>query len=189
MIRRKDTAHSEASIFCDWNVNAGRGGIQRLLLLYRLCQHLRTRGGLVALFGRFAGRFYTLVAHVVFGIDLPVQTQVGPRLAIHHGVGLVVNARSIVGADVTLRHNTTLGGRYDRTDCPTLEGGVDVGPHSVILGAIVIGAGARIGAGSVVLSDVPPGTTVAGNPAHLISGGVPDGREHASVVIQGGDAQ
>jgi serine acetyltransferase len=156
------------AILCDWRANAGRGGIQCLLALFRLSQQLRRRRRPIGWIGRIVGRLYTAVAHIGYGIDLPLQTAVGPGLVIHHGVGLVVNARTRIGCGVTLRHNTTLGSRHGDDDCPTLESGVDVGPHCVILGAITLAEGARIGAGSVVLTDVPAHATAVGNPARVI---------------------
>ena len=113
---------------------------------------------------------YRVVALSFFGVDLPVSTVVGPALSIHHGMGLVVNRSVRIGSGVTLRHNTTLGGRRDDDDCPVLGSGVDVGPHSVVLGAVDIGEGAVIGAASVVLHDVPARATVAGNPARVLDG-------------------
>jgi serine acetyltransferase len=111
---------------------------------------------------------YRAVALGVFSIDLPASTSVGPALTIHHGMGLVVNRATRIGEHVTLRHNTTLGSRRGDTDCPLVGPFVDIGPQSVVLGAIEIGAGAVVGAGSVVLHDVPPAATVAGNPARVL---------------------
>ena len=154
----------------DWTANRGRPGIQLVLVLFRLAQLARGNGGALR---RLAGApvllFYRVVALRLFSIDLPVSTAVGPGLAIHHGMGLVVNRATRIGERVTLRHNTTLGARRGDEDCPVLGPGVDVGPHSVVLGALDVGAGAVIGAGSVVLSDVPPATSVAGNPARVLN--------------------
>lgn len=102
------------------------------------------------------------------GIDIPTSTTIGENLVIYHGVGLVVNADTVVGNNVTLRHNTTLGEKVPGQGAPVLGDNVDVGPHVVILGKITIGEGAVIGAGSVVISAVPPRVVVAGNPARII---------------------
>jgi serine acetyltransferase len=101
---------------------------------------------------------------------LPGGTEVGQRLSIHHGFGLVVSRHAKLGDDVTLRHGTTLGSRRSSTDCPTVGNGVDIGANSTILGAIHLGSHSIIGAGSVVLNDVPSGSTAAGNPARVING-------------------
>ena len=153
----------------DWAANRGRPGIQLVLVLFRLAQ--RARGGgnrFRRLPAALPMLLYRLVALRLFGIDLPVSTTVGRGLAIHHGMGLVVNRTTRIGDCVTLRHNTTLGSRRTDEDSPVLASHVDVGPHSVLLGAISVGEGALIGAGSVVLHDVPPATSVAGNPARVL---------------------
>jgi serine acetyltransferase len=152
----------------DWSANRGRPGIQLVLVLFRLAQEARGGGGPRRLLAAPLILLYRLVALRLFGIDLPVSTAVGRGLAIHHGMGLVVNRATRIGDGVTLRHSTTLGARRTDEDCPVLASHVDVGPHSVLLGAISVGRGALIGAGSVVLRDVPAATSVAGNPARVL---------------------
>ena len=153
----------------DWAANSGRPGIQVVLLFFRLAQAARGQGtGLRRLAAAPVLLLYRVVALSLFGIDIPAATAVGPGLAIHHGMGLVVNRFVRIGPSVTLRHNTTLGGRTGDDDCPVLGSHVDVGPHSVVLGAIDVGDRAVIGAASVVLSDVPASATVAGNPARVL---------------------
>lgn len=116
-------------------------------------------------------RLYQVVVEWLMGIELPPETSVGPGLAIQHGVGLVVNADTIIGANCTLRHGVTIGnkagpGRSD--DCPVLGDGVDVGAHAVILGPVTVEDGATIGAASVVIRDVAASTVVVGNPARVV---------------------
>lgn len=152
-------------VMSDWSVNTGRRRIQFLLVLFRIAQ--RTSDYPAAVRKLFSG-LYRLVALNFFSIDIPVATHVGPRLRIHHGFGLVVNSASRIGADVELRHATTIGSRITSSDCPQIGDGVSVGPQTTILGAIMIGAGVRVGAGSVVLHDVEPGKTVAGSPARVL---------------------
>jgi len=160
---------SRTSVFQDWTANRGRPGIQVVLVLLRTAQLARGAGGAVRkLLSAPVLLLYRIVALRLFAIDIPVSTQVGPGLAIHHGMGLVVNRATRIGDSVTLRHNTTLGARRTDDDCPVLGSGVDVGPNSVLLGPIEIGAHARIGAGSVLLRDVPPAATAAGNPARVL---------------------
>jgi serine acetyltransferase len=153
----------------DWAANRGRPGIQVVLLLFRAAQMARGNGHRPR---RLAAApvlvLYRAVALSLFGIDLPVSTAVGPALAVHHGMGLVVNRATRIGDHVTLRHNTTLGARTGDDDCPRIGSSVDVGPHSVVLGDIEVGEGAVIGAASVVLGDVPPMASVAGNPARVL---------------------
>jgi serine O-acetyltransferase len=91
-------------------------------------------------------------------------------LFIDHGMGVVIGETAIVGDDVTLYHGVTLGGTSleKRKRHPTLGNGVVVGNTSSVLGDIVVGDNSRVGAGSVVLRDVPPNSTVVGVPAHIV---------------------
>ena len=158
-----------SGLFQDWTANRGRPGIQVLLVLFRAAQAARGEGGTLR---RLAAApvmvAYRLVALTLFSVDVPVSTAVGRGLAIHHGMGLVVNRATRIGEHVTLRHSTTLGGRRTDDDCPVIESHVDVGPNSVLLGRITVGERALIGAGSVVLHDVPAAASVAGNPARIL---------------------
>lgn len=104
--------------------------------------------------------FYRLVVEHVYGIELPATTRVGPGLRIWHGQGLVVNAASVIGANVLLRHGVTIGNMRRHDDCPVLEDDVEVGAGAVIVGAIRIGRGSVIGPNVVVTTDVPAGSTV-----------------------------
>jgi serine O-acetyltransferase len=102
----------------------------------------------------------------VWGIDLPYSTKVGRRLRIYHHGGTVLGARAI-GDDVIVRHNTTFGvlTRFDAAGQPIIGNRVDVGVGTCILGAVTIGDDAIIGANSLVIRDVPSGSTVMGVPA------------------------
>jgi putative colanic acid biosynthesis acetyltransferase WcaB len=106
------------------------------------------------------------------GIDFSWQMRVGPRLRLFHLHALVVHPDSVIGADCTLRHSTTLGTRdpsgVTTSNAPVLGDSVDVGCHVVILGPVHVGDRAAIGAGSVVLGDVPAGAVVVGNPARVV---------------------
>lgn len=107
---------------------------------------------------------YRILIEWVLGVELPAQVQAGPGLRIRHGQGLVVNTGTVLGADVMLRHNVTIGnirrGPGDTTGCPVIGDGVEFGAGAVVVGAITIGDGALIGANAVVSRDVPAGATV-----------------------------
>jgi serine acetyltransferase len=158
---------SDETVFCDWASNSGRRRIQIALLLLRIAQRARRlRSSPVARLCSFVYRQYSLT---YIGFDLPVQTEIGAGLQIHHGIGLVVNGHARLGRNVCLRHNTTIGSRYRNDDAPNIESDVQVGAHSLVLGAVTIGRAVQVGAGSVVMTSVEPGEVVAGNPAKIIS--------------------
>ncbi len=107
----------------------------------------------------------------VYGIELPYSAKVGRRVKIEHQGGIVVHGDSTIGDECTLRQGVTLGMKNtDKAfDAPTLERGVDVGAGAVILGAIVVGEGAHVGANAVVVKDVEAGATAVGVPAKIIA--------------------
>jgi serine O-acetyltransferase len=119
---------------------------------------------------RVFARFLSQVARFFTGIEIHPGAQVGRRLFIDHGMGVVVGETAIVGDDVTIYQGVTLGGtgKEKGKRHPTLRNGVFVGNNANVLGNIVVGENSRVGAGSVVLRDVPPNSTVVGVPAHLV---------------------
>jgi serine O-acetyltransferase len=124
-------------------------------------------------------RWFSQVARWLTGIEIHPGAQIGRRLFIDHGLGVVIGETAIVGDDVTLYQGVTLGGTGKERGKrhPTLLDHVVVGGGAKILGNITIGRNCRIGAGSVVLRDVPDDSTVVGVPGHVIF------REGKRVVI------
>lgn len=106
----------------------------------------------------------------VFGPDIHPAARLGAGLLLDHGAGIVIGETAIVEDDVTILQNVTLGGtgkvRGDRH--PKVRQGAMIGAGANIIGIVEIGAFSKIGAGSVVLKDVPPGCTVAGVPAQIV---------------------
>jgi serine O-acetyltransferase len=96
--------------------------------------------------------------------------QIGHRLFIDHGMGVVIGETSIVGNDVTIYQNVTLGGtgKQQGKRHPTVGNGVLIGAGARLLGNITIGENCRIGAGSVVLRNVPSNSTIVGVPGHMV---------------------
>jgi serine O-acetyltransferase len=117
-----------------------------------------------------AGRWLSQVARWLTGIEIHPGAKIGRRLFIDHGMGVVIGETTIVGDDVTLYQGVTLGGtgKEHGKRHPTIEDNVVVGGGAKILGNIVVGKNCRIGAGSVVLRNVPDNSTVVGVPGHII---------------------
>lgn len=111
----------------------------------------------------FAARFLT-------GVDIHPGARIGPGLFIDHGDGVVIGETAEIGRDVVMLHQVTLGGRGGGGGKrhPTVGDGVLLGAGAKILGAIAIGAGARVGANAVVLTEVPAGATAVGIPARVV---------------------
>jgi serine O-acetyltransferase len=119
---------------------------------------------------RLLARWLSQVARTLTGIEIHPAAQIGKRLFIDHGMGVVIGETAIVGDDVTMYQGATLGGtgKEKLKRHPTLGNGVVVGAGAKILGNIRVGNDCRIGAGSVVLRDVPDGSTVVGVPGHIV---------------------
>ncbi len=134
------------------------------ILIYRLAHRL-WRGG-----WRYPARLLAFLARLVSNVDIHPGAVIGPRFFIDHGACVVIGETAEIGADVTLYHGVTLGGTSWRKGKrhPTLGDGVLVGAGAKILGPISIGAGARVGANSVVVQDVPHGCTVVGIPGKVV---------------------
>ncbi|MDX6655328.1 MAG: serine O-acetyltransferase [Solirubrobacteraceae bacterium] len=124
-------------------------------------------------------RTLALVTRALTGIEIHPAAQVGEGLFIDHGVGVVIGETAQIGENVTLYQGVTLGGTGFATGKrhPTVQDNVTIGSGAKLLGPITIGHGAKIGANSVVIHDVPPNSTVVGNPGHpvRIDGKRPEG--------------
>ncbi|HXP96232.1 MAG TPA: serine O-acetyltransferase [Telmatospirillum sp.] len=116
------------------------------------------------------GRILSHLGKFLSGIEIHPGAEIGERLFIDHGTGVVIGETAVVGDDVTLYQGVTLGGTslHKGKRHPTLGDGVIVGSGAQVLGPISIGDGARIGANAVVLTDVPAGVTMVGIPARMV---------------------
>ena len=119
---------------------------------------------------RLFARLNSQFARWLTGIEIHPAAEVGRRLFIDHGMGVVIGETAIVGDDVTLYQGVTLGGtgKEQGKRHPTIRSGVVIGGGAKVLGNITIGENCRIGAGSVVLRDVPDNSTVVGVPGHIV---------------------
>ena len=119
---------------------------------------------------RVLARWASQVARWLTGIEIHPAAEVGRRVFIDHGMGVVIGETAIVGDDVTMYQGVTLGGtgKEKGKRHPTVASNVVIGAGAKILGNITLGENCRIGAGSVVLQDVPDNSTVVGVPGHVI---------------------
>ena len=118
---------------------------------------------------RLVGRMISHVNRFATGIEIHPGATIGRRFFIDHGMGVVIGETTEIGDDVLLYQGVVLGGtsHEKRKRHPTLGNNVVVGAGATVLGAITIGDGARIGAGSVVVQPVPPGSVVVGVPGRV----------------------
>jgi serine O-acetyltransferase len=115
-------------------------------------------------------RAIAYVTRAVTGIEIHPAARIGNEFFIDHGSGVVIGETAAIGNCVTLYQGVTLGGTgFQRGKRhPTLGNNVTVGSGAKLLGPIAVGDGAKIGANTVVVEDVPPGATVVGNPGHPV---------------------
>lgn len=134
------------------------------LLLHRIAHRLWTFGL------RYLARVVSYLARLFTNIDIHPGARIGRRFFIDHGAGVVIGETAEIGDDVTLYHGVTLGGTTWNKGKrhPTLGNGVVVGAGAKILGAITLGDQVRVGANSVVVSDVPAARTVVGIPGRIV---------------------
>jgi len=134
------------------------------LLAYRLAHALKLAG--VPL----APRVISMLTRALTGIEIHPSARIGQGLFIDHGIGVVIGETADIGNDVTLYQGVTLGGTGFATGKrhPTVQDNVTIGSGAKLLGPITIGHGAKIGANSVVITDVPANSTVVGNPGHPV---------------------
>lgn len=136
------------------------------IMMHRITHVLWARGW------RYPARLLAFFARMFTNIDIHPGASIGRRFFIDHGAGVVVGETAEIGDDCTLYHGVTLGGTSWRKGKrhPTLGNGVLVGAGAKILGPIILSDGARVGANSVVIRNVPAGQTVIGIPGKVVQG-------------------
>jgi len=119
---------------------------------------------------RLPARLLSQLGRFLTGVDIHPAALLGRRLFIDHATGVVIGETAIVGSDVTMYQGVTLGGtgKGHGKRHPTVCDRVFIGNNANVLGNITVGENSRVGAGSVVLTDVPPNSTVVGVPAHIV---------------------
>src|SRR5215475_5564802 len=158
--RDRDPAAQGVSSF---EILTSWAGVQALLA-HRLAYRLRRAG--VPL----APRVIAYLTRAITGVEIHPAAEIGQGFFIDHGSGVVIGETAKIGDCVTLYQGVTLGGTgFQRGKRhPTLGDNVTVGSGAKLLGPIAVGDGAKIGANTVVVEDVPPGATVVGNPGHPV---------------------
>ncbi|KAI9132422.1 serine acetyltransferase [Acaryochloris sp. CCMEE 5410] len=156
-------------IFQDWEVNKQTSLKSRVVLSsFRTSQLLLN----LPYPFRLITYLYQIFTEILFSIELPANTKIGKNLQLQHGFSLVINRHVTIGKDCIIRHSTTIGNKIlsdgSVSSSPIIGDHVEIGCNVVILGPIEIGDNAVIGAGAVVVSDVPAHAVVAGNPAKVI---------------------
>lgn len=134
------------------------------ILLYRFANRLWLRGW------KYLPRLISYIARIWTSIDIHPGATIGQRFFIDHGAGVVIGETAEIGNDVTLYHGVTLGGvSWNKGKRhPTLGDNVVVGAGAKVLGPIMVGKDARVGANSVVVAPVPEGKTVVGIPGKVV---------------------
>ncbi|HET9162158.1 MAG TPA: serine O-acetyltransferase EpsC [Solirubrobacterales bacterium] len=158
--RDRDPAATGVSSF---EILTSWAGVQALLA-HRVAHKLRGAG--IPL----APRAIAYLSRAVTGVEIHPAARIGPEFFIDHGSGVVIGETAEIGRRVTLYQGVTLGGTGFQP-CkrhPTLGDDVTVGSGAKLLGPISVADGAKIGANTVVVEDVPPGATVVGNPGHPV---------------------
>jgi serine O-acetyltransferase len=158
--RERDPAAQNVSTF---EILTSWAGVQALLA-HRAAQALMEAG--VPLLPRTIA----YLTRAITGIEIHPAAEIGKEFFIDHGSGVVIGETAAIGNCVTLYQGVTLGGTgFQRGKRhPTLGNNVTVGSGAKLLGPIAVGDGAKIGANTVVVEDVPPGATVVGNPGHPV---------------------
>ncbi|MEY2988328.1 MAG: hypothetical protein RJB13_1849 [Pseudomonadota bacterium] len=120
---------------------------------------------------QWSARLMSEVGRFATGIEIHPGAEIGRRVVIDHGMGIVIGETAVIGDDVVLFQQVTLGSAHSAQGRrhPIVERGAVVGAGAVVLGAVVVGENARVGAGAVVTKDVPPNSVVVGIPAQVVT--------------------
>lgn len=131
---------------------------------YRIAHWLWNKGS------KTCGRFISQIVRFLTGVEIHPGARIGRHFFIDHGMGVVIGETAEIGDDVLIYQGVVLGGvsRQKTKRHPTIEHNVVIGAGAILLGPITVGSEARIGAGSVVINDVPANSTVVGVPGRAI---------------------
>ncbi len=158
--RARDPAARDVSLL---GILSSWGGVQALLA-HRIAHRWYRRGA------RLLPRAIVYATRALTGIEIHPGATIGSGLFIDHGSGVVIGETAEIGDDVTIYQGVTLGGTGDQRGKrhPTVGDRVTIGSGAKLLGPVVVGNGAKVGANTVVVTDVPEYATVVGNPGHVV---------------------
>ncbi|WP_025098436.1 serine acetyltransferase [Burkholderia sp. A1] len=144
-----------------------------VVMFFRIASFLAQRDRITRLAGAPLIALYIVMVDWIMGIEIPVGTHIGKGFTLYHGTGTVINGYCTLGARCVMRHGVTIGNLLDADGAPggvpSIGDDVEFGAHCTVLGAIRIGDRARIGAGAVVLCDVPDDGVAVGVPARVLA--------------------
>lgn len=140
------------------------------ILNFRLASLVYTKGGLCKVF--LINIILLKFLKFFCGLDISPKTRIGAGLVLFHPQNIVINSDSILGDNVMLKHNVTIGNKVNTETgqhvSPVIGNNVELSPGVVILGNVSIGDNAIIGAGAIVVKDIPVNSVAVGNPAKVI---------------------
>ncbi|MBD1393331.1 serine O-acetyltransferase [Mucilaginibacter glaciei] len=156
----------------DIKVNAGNPKGKTIVVCYRIASYIHARKQknlLIKILGYPIVKIYRAVFMWFMGVEIPDSVKIGTGLQVWHGMGLVINAGTVIGNNALLRHTTTIGNKNIHSGCPVIGNNVHIGAHSIIIGDITIGDNVIIGAGTIVTKSIPANCTAYGNPVKIIA--------------------
>lgn len=138
----------------------------RIVLVYRILNHFYYKNRFVYFLLTPLGIYYRLMTNR-YCIDLPVKTRIGKGLKLNHAYSIVVNQRTVIGENVYLGHNITIGsnGNY----IPVIGNNVEIFTGSLIIGNVDIGDNVKVGAGSLVIKSIPANSIVVSAPCTILN--------------------
>jgi putative colanic acid biosynthesis acetyltransferase WcaB len=160
-------------IFQDWEVNSQNVKARIIVVSFRLAS-LATHNKFLSVVLKPYIIAYRIFIEFILGTEINYKTKIGKNLRLFHAHALVINPDVVIGENCSIRHCTTIGNKQLKdgsfSKSPIIGNNVDIGSNVCIIGPITIGDNVKIGAGSVVVKDVPADCVVVGNPARIVIG-------------------
>lgn len=132
--------------------------------LHHRMHKLYLRGGIF----RFVSKFIYRYIRIVYSADLPYQLDLDGVYLCHNGFGVVINPGAVIGRGTTIQHSVTIGEVDSSHKCPIISQNCFIGARAMVLGDVKIGDNVKVGAGAVVIKDIPENSTVVGVPGRIV---------------------